>query len=365
MRIHLNKYPYILSSLMLAGLGSAGATVQIQVWIAEEFEGKLWGISNYDTDAKNNTYDFGQFKTQDGAGNWNALPVNGGERNIEAMAVNQATGEAYFSINQTIVGPSGNFTTPVLARFNLNNAVFGGEVRLTIVNTFQNSLGVTSPREIEGLAYNPIDGQLYGVAGEPGGAVDNLYRIDPATGIYTDLGPATGTVNGIAESLTYFDGLEFIGNTLYGLDNDDFKLYTLNYSGSGSIISGIVHNNIENISGHSAGAGNLQTNVESLFYDNINNRLVGIDSDDSFSSNQGQQELYVYDLSGTNGANGNLGSYMNGPSLATGASNMPANADPEGSAFYPITITIPEPTAVALAALGALTGLRRRRRSMS
>jgi hypothetical protein len=343
--------------LALFIFGSARANVSIQVWIAEEFEGRLWGVTNYDTDAKNNLYDFGQFKTEVSPGNWQPLPLNGGERNIEAMAANTQTGLAYFSINQTVNGVS----SPVLATYDLNNATYGGEVRLNIVGSFQDASGVLSPRDIEGLAYNPLDGFLYSVAGEPGSSVDNLYRIDPVTGIYTDLGPATSGGATPTESLTYFDGLEFVGSKLYGLDNDDLKLYELNYSGSGAIITSVVHNNIESIAGHSAGAGNLDTNVESLFYDYVNNRLVGIDSDDNVSSNQGQQEFYVYDLSGASGVNGNLGSYMGGTALSPGASLMPADSDPEGSVYFPRVVTIPEPSSALLALLGAFGMVRRRR----
>jgi hypothetical protein len=78
----------------------------------------------------------------------------------------------------------------------------------------------------ESIAFNPADGILYGSAGPTVPFSNLLIRIDPATGIATQIAPITGTTENDGDSMVFING------TLYLVDTSGYGslLYTVNLS---------------------------------------------------------------------------------------------------------------------------------------
>lgn len=296
------------------------------LWMADEAHGHLWSFYDYSQPAAN-AYDWGELQWFDGSA-WQSFP-GGTEKNIEGMAVT-ASGFAYFSVNRTL----GSTFEPVLLSVDLAAIPTGAStIQMQTIGTIRTSGGTASPLSVEALALHTASGQLYAVAGETGATTDRLYSIDKNTGIFTDM----GAIDGQGESLDHFDGLEFIGNSLFAYDNDDNHLYQLNYSGSGAIISAVTDNDV--------GDGLGSTDIEGLIYDPDTNRLLAVD-------NSGQHALHHITLS--NGSNSTVSSFVGG------GSPIPSDADFEGGVFF--ARTVPEPSSLLLAGCSAVLAMLRRSR---
>ncbi len=97
----------------------------------------------------------------------------------------------------------------------------------------------------EALAFNPVDGLLYGAAGRNFGFSDTLVTVDPATGVATAIAPFTG--DAIGRFPMDVDALEFVNGVLYAVDGTqvDFSgevksfLYTVAL-GNGTAIRTLV-----------------------------------------------------------------------------------------------------------------------------
>jgi len=76
---------------------------------------------------------------------------------------------------------------------------------------------------VEALAFNPVDGILYGSAGTTAYLSPMLIRIDPATGNATQIASITGTTENDGDSLVFING------ALYSVDTAPYStLYTVN-----------------------------------------------------------------------------------------------------------------------------------------
>lgn len=314
---------------LLTAVGSMlHAQTLTTLWMADETNGRLWAFTDYSAPSTTTAFDWGELQWFDGSA-WQPFP-GGTEKNIEGMAVT-AAGFAYFSVNRTL----GSTTLPVLMSVDLAGLVWGtGTVQLQTIGTIRDTGGTPSALDVEALAYHQASGTLYGLRGDTGSGIDSLIQIDTATGIYTDLGQVTG----LGQSLTHFDGLEFIGSSLYAYDNDDNHLYQINYSGSGALISAVIDNDV--------GDGLGSTDIEGLVYDPLTGRLLAID-------NSGNHAIHHITLD--NGNNSTVSTFVGG------TSPIPSNADFEGGAFF--VREVPEPSGALLVACAGLLMAAGRRRA--
>ncbi len=320
-RLSINSL--VAALLLLAAVVSHSADVTT-LWMADEADGHLWSFTDY-TQPASNAYDWGELRWFDGSV-WQSIP-GGTERNIEGMAVT-ASGFAYFSVNRSL----GSDLDPVLLSVDLAAIPMGASIiEMQTIGTIRTSGGTASSLSVEALAFHQPTGQLYAVAGETGSTADRLYSIDKTTGIYTDMGAVTGQ----GETLAHFDGLEFIGSSLFAYDNDDNHLYQLNYSGSGAIISAVIDNDV------SDGIGS--SDIEGLIYDPDTNRLIAVD-------NSGNHALHHITLD--NGNNSTISSFVGG------GSPISSSADFEGGVFF--ARAVPEPSSLLLAGVSAMLAMLRR-----
>ncbi|MEQ1744485.1 MAG: GEVED domain-containing protein [Saprospiraceae bacterium] len=305
-----------------------------RLWLVDEdFETPnhlhLWSFGDYNMPTTT-AIDYGRIKY--------IHPVNGlldiGDlmSDMEAMAVNSATGLAYFLTEDEVPGGPGG--SGALFSYDLDDAAANiGNIVLTLVGH------VDQPtRANESLAFNPADGHLYfgddvGSGGNASLVADELYKIDPtamnANPMLVTNPTLVGTITGLGEECRYVDGLEFTAaGKLYTVDGSDDKLYELNIA-TGAIIA-IADNNIN---GGLAGS----VDVETIAWDPATNKLIGTDNSGS--------HRFVEITIGSDGANVEQGTF------SPGTPGLPADVDFEGSALYgicsvcAITITSATPSA--------------------
>ncbi len=142
----------------------------------------------------------------------------------DLVTVDQTTGDA------TLVGPTGIAGFSALTSDPNTGTLYGvtgGDPTLVTIDrcTGQGTaVGlinlISPPRDVtlaEGIAFNPVDGLLYGTVHDPlisrAFASDILVTIDPATGDATEI---TRIISPIFESEA--DGMVFIDGTLYAVD---------------------------------------------------------------------------------------------------------------------------------------------------
>lgn len=80
----------------------------------------------------------------------------------------------------------------------------------------------------ESIAFNPVDGILYGSAGSSVPFSNLLIRIDPATGIATQIAPITGTIENDGDSMVFINETLYLVDTCYYGGFLSSLLYTVN-----------------------------------------------------------------------------------------------------------------------------------------
>ncbi|MGV3659672.1 MAG: GEVED domain-containing protein [Prosthecobacter sp.] len=273
----------------------------------------LWSFTNYRTPATTAT-DYGRMKYLRPTDNAVRDIAEAGD--IEAMAVNRFTGEAYILSRGRISGAPSN--TQTLWYYNLNDAPDNiNNIVLTCIGHINMP---TTGAFIEGLAYDPDTKRFYmadpkDTSDNSSTTTDRLYYLDIRS-LNTNVMLATnlvsvGEMTGQGQVCRYTDGLEFSADgKLYAVDGTDDHVYQINPS-TGAI-SAVSDNNI-------AGGPGGSVDVETMAWDEVSSRLIALD-------NSGRRLIEV--TLGTNGGNIALASFVNG------VPGMPSNADMEASAMY-------------------------------
>jgi hypothetical protein len=287
------------------------------IWLVDEDQAApsmhLWSFKNYN-DATNTGTDYGRVTYIDPAtGDTTAFATSSSHGDLESMAVNQSTGQAYFLTASKISGgPSGGQT---LFTYNLNDAAANkGKIAFTVIGHIQRPNSWAA--EVLAL-YN-----------------NHLYLADPITGdqnndLNTDilmsvdlaaLNPDVmqntiptilGQIQGLGETNKYVDGMEILPDgTLYTVDGTDDHLYRVSLA-TGAILE-IMDNNIP-------GGIDPLADVETIVWDPVNSKLIGAD-------NQLQQFVNLT-LDGTNGNNTVTSPYIGTPGIYS-------LVDFEGSAMF-------------------------------
>ena len=273
----------------------------------------LWSFDNYRTPSTT-SHDYGRLKYR--------RPSDGVIRDIadagdiESMAVNRFTGEAYIlSSGKISSGPS---ETQSLWTYNLNHAAANsGNIILTLIGHIRRP---TNGAPMESLAYDPISKRFYTADPKDNNqnsstSTDRLYYLD-IRNLNTNVELATsltsvGDITGLSNTCRYTDGLEFsTDGRLYVVDGVDDDVYEINPA-TGAIIA-LTDTDI-------AGGPGGSVDVETMAWDEVSDRLIGVD-------NSGQRFIEV--TRGSNGANIGIASYR------TGVVGMPSTADLEASAMY-------------------------------
>ncbi|MBL7783927.1 MAG: hypothetical protein JNM22_22010, partial [Saprospiraceae bacterium] len=291
------------------------------VWLVDEDEDTpghlhLWSFGDYDNPTTT-AIDYGRLKYMHPT--LGAQDI-GDAGDMEAFAVNPATGVAYFlSASRVTNGPS---NTQALFSYDLNNAAANANnIVFNLIGHINRPNGVA----MECLAFNPVDGKLYtgndtDDNNNNSTVADNLHVIDLSTlNVNPMLATAStliGPITGLGEANNYVDGAEFVPNgaggfNLYLVDGTDDELYQVNPA-TGAII-GLAD---LNINGGLAGS----VDVETIVWDPIDNVLIGTDNSSS--------HRFVEITLGSNGGNVARGAFL------PGTPGLPSDADFEGSAIY-------------------------------
>ncbi len=274
---------------------------------------RLWSFTNYRTPASTAT-DYGRLKYLRPSDN--AVRDIAEVGDIEAMAVNRFTGEAYILSRGRISGASTNSQT--LWYYNLNDAPDNiGNIVLTCIGHVQMP---TSGAYFEGLAYDPDTKRFYMADPKDDNqnnstSTDRLYYLDirnlNANVMATTSLVSVGDMAGQGQVCRYTDGLEFSADgKLYAVDGTDWHVYEINRT-TGAIAA-VSDTNI-------AGGPGGSVDVETMAWDEVSSRMIAVD-------NSGRRLIEV--TLGTNGGNIALASFVNG------VPGMPSNADMEASAMY-------------------------------
>ncbi|HRG39902.1 MAG TPA: SdrD B-like domain-containing protein, partial [Saprospiraceae bacterium] len=287
------------------------------IWLVDEDQAApslhLWSFNDYN-DATNTGTDYGRLTYKDPVtGITTAFATSGAQGDLESMAVNQSTGQAYFVTASKIAGgPSGGQT---LFTYNLNDAAANkGNIELTVIGHIQRPNSWAA--EVLAL-YN-----------------NHLYLADPVTGnqnndtstdilMSVDLGALNpdvmqntiptiiGPIQGLGQVNNYVDGMEILPNgTLYTVDGTDDHLYRVSLA-TGAILE-VMDNNIP-------GGINPLADVETIVWDPVNSKLIGTDNE--------MQQFVDLTLDGTNGNNIVTSPYIGTPGIYS-------LVDFEGSAMY-------------------------------
>lgn len=290
-------------------------TSQIPIWVVDEDTGTdnlhLWSFTDYSN--ANTGVDYGRLKYYDPS--TSTVRDAGDANDMEALAINTFTGEAYFfSSSRANNGPS---NSQALFKYNLNDAAANqGNIVLTLVGH------ITRPNSwaMEALAFDPNTNRFYTADpmdgdGNSSSSTDNLYYIDLATlnanPLVVTAATLVGPISGISETNNYVDGLEFDGNgNLFAIDGTDDKLYQINPS-TGAITA-IIDNNL------AGGTGHGSIDIETICWDEGSQKMIAL--------NNNHTEFIELDLT-MNGNNTVLMDYLT-------TSGMPSSADMEGSAMF-------------------------------
>jgi WD40 repeat protein len=287
------------------------------IWLVDEDQAApsmhLWSFKDYN-DATNTGTDYGRVTYIDPiTGDTTAFATSSAHGDLESMAVNQSTGQAYFTTASKIAGgPSGGQT---LFTYNLNDAAANkGKIALTVIGHIQRPNSWAA--EVLAL-YN-----------------NHLYLADPVTGgqntdtntdilMSVDLGALNpnvmqntiptiiGPIQGLGQVNNYVDGMEILPDgTLYTVDGTDDHLYRVSLT-TGAILE-VVDNNIP-------GGIDPLADVETIVWDPVNSKLIGADNE--------LQQFVDLTLDGTNGNNIVTSPYIGTP----GIYNL---VDFEGSAMF-------------------------------
>jgi len=274
---------------------------------------RLWSFTNYRTPASTAT-DYGRLKYLRPTDNTVRDIADAGD--IEAMAVNRFTGEAYILSRGRISGAPSN--TQSLWYYNLNDAPDNiNNIILTCIGHIQMP---TSGAFFEGLAYDPDTKRFYMADPKDNNqnnstTTDRLYYLDirslNANVMATTNLVSVGDMAGQGQVCRYTDGLEFSADgKLYAVDGTDWHVYEIDRN-TGAIAA-VSDNNI-------AGGPGGSVDVETMAWDEVSNRMIAVD-------NSGRRLIEI--TLGTNGGNIALASFVNG------VPGMPSNADMEASAMY-------------------------------
>ncbi len=279
----------------------------------------LWSFGDYDSPHTSAT-DYGRLNY--------IHPITGaihdiGEaQDIEAMALNNATGDAYFmSTSDTVDDPG---SSQALFVYNLNDAAADkGMIRARLLGHIYKPNGHAA----EGLAYDPATNRLYlpdevGSGGNSDTFIDELYYVDldaldpdPRERTYPTL---VGPIQGMGHSNMYVDGIELTHDgRMFTVDGTDDHLYEIDKN-TGAIID-LTDLNIP------GGLSNPTPDVESIVWDAKHARMLGFDNSD---------ELIVEITLGSDGANLDRSSYE------PGIVGLPFGADFEASAMFFASNTI-------------------------
>ncbi len=292
---------------------------QTPMWVVDEdSEGSdhlhLWAFSDYDN-ATTSAIDFGRLSYFDPS--TSTVRDIGDAGDLEAMAVNKYTGQAYFlSKNDANNGPG---SSAALWTYNLNDAEANfGNIVLTLLGHISRPSGFA----MEALAFDPASNRLYTtdpVDGDQnsGTVTDVLYYIDitslSANPLLVSNAILIGSISGLGETNNYVDGMEFSDDgKLYAIDGTDDHLYEIDPNTAAII--GIEDNNIPGGTGHGS------VDIETITWDAVNSRMIGIDND-------GNHQEFIEITLGSNGANNVRSTYSGTPGL-------PTDADFEASAMY-------------------------------
>jgi hypothetical protein len=287
------------------------------IWLVDEDQAlpsmHLWSFKNYN-DATNTGTDYGRVTYIDPAtGDTTAFATSSSHGDLESMAVNQSTGQAYFLTAGKIPGgPSGGQT---LFTYNLNDAAANkGKIAFTVIGHIQRPNSWAA--EVLALYNNhlyladPITGDQNNDLN-----TDILMSVDLAalnSNVMQNTIPTIiGPIQGLGETNKYVDGMEILPNgTLYTVDGTDDHLYRVNLT-TGAILE-IVDNNIP-------GGIDPTADVETIVWDPVNSKLIGAD-------NQLQQFVNLT-LDGINGNNAVTSPYIGTPGIFS-------LVDFEGSAMF-------------------------------
>ncbi len=294
-------------------------TNQTPLWVIDESETgtdhlRLWAFTDYDN-ATSSAIDYGRISYFDPSTSTIRDISDAGD--LEAMAVNKYTGQAYFfSRSDANNGPGSSMA---LWTYDLNNAE---NQKGNIVFTLMGHIFRPNNESMEGLVFDPVTNRLYTADpvdgnGNSGTSTDILYYVDitalNADPLQHSYAVQVGPISGLGETNNYVDGMEMDDSgKLYTIDGTDDHLYEVNPA-TGAIIA-VVDNTLYGGTGHGS------TDIETIAWDNVNSRLIAIDNDSD------HQEFIEITL-GSNGNNNVRSSYTSTPGL-------PADADFEASAMF-------------------------------
>ncbi|GIV30874.1 MAG: hypothetical protein KatS3mg029_0225 [Saprospiraceae bacterium] len=289
---------------------------QLPLWVIDEDKNgsdhlRLWAFYDY-TNPVETAVDFGRLKfihPQTGA-----VTDIAQAGDIEAMAVNKYTGQAYIFSSSRISGAPSK--TQSLWTYDLHQAEANkGNIILTLLGH------VTQPsgHAMENLAFDPQTNRLYTADPKDGDqnssqTTDDLYYLD-LTQLDADPMKTTplvyvGPIKGLGESNDYVDGMEMTNDgRLYVADGTDQELYEIDPQ-TGSIIA--------IADGHIPGGVASNTDVESLTWDFLHNQMIAIDN---------YNHKFIEVTLGSDGNNIALATF-------TGAPGMPSDPDFEASAMF-------------------------------
>ena len=193
-------------------IGSTGTTNIEAITVS------LDGNTVYATNQSGSTGQFGTLNTGTGAftliGNVGTGTGSLGSvvfSDIDGLADDPLTGAIYGAVRREAVSTDLDVLiqiNPLTGQFVPD--AFGPGLDYVIINT-----AVVSLSDVDDIAIDPLDGQMYGVANNAGGN-DRLVEIDKATGAVTDVGPlrlADGTAVTDMEGFSFSNDGSFYGTT--------------------------------------------------------------------------------------------------------------------------------------------------------
>ncbi|MFN0080419.1 MAG: SdrD B-like domain-containing protein, partial [Prosthecobacter sp.] len=274
----------------------------------------LWSFDNY-TNPAATSHDYGRLKYRRPSDPTVRDIEDAGD--IESMAVNRFTGEAYILSTERFSGAPAN--TQSLWIYNLNDAAANaGNIILTLLGHIQQP---TSGGAIECLAYDPGTKRFYTADPRDNNqnnstTTDRLYYLDirnlNANPMLASTLTLVGDIAGQSQVDRYTDGLEMTADgRLYAVDGTDDHVYEISPT-TGAILAVSDNNIVGGVSGGSV-------DVETLAWDDVNNRMIAVD-------NSGLRFIEV--TLGSNGSNVFLANFY------PGVPGMPSTADLEASAMY-------------------------------
>lgn len=289
---------------------------QLPIWVIDEDKNgsehlHLWMFYDYNNPV-NTAVDLGRLKFVHPQTGQITDIAQGGD--IEAMAVNKYTGKAYIFSSDHISGAPSNSQS--LWTYDLNQAQDNaGNIILTLLGHIDQPSG----QAMENLAFDPGTNRLYtadpkDAAQNSSNTTDDLYYLD-ITELNANPMAKTplhyiGPISGLGKSNNYVDGMEITNDgRLYVADGTDQELYEIDKN-TGAIIAVA--------DGNMPGGVASNTDVESLTWDFLHNKLIAIDN---------KNHKFIEVTLGSNGNNKELATFL-------GAPGMPPDPDFEASAMF-------------------------------